>query len=456
MKPTRSMIALSLIWTLPAAIAVCGTCGCQTATTAPQPAPLNQPPDGFTALFNGKDLTGWWGWSTKHYKHFRERHIGAEKAAQLRAESQADIHKHWRVENGILVNDGKGLNLTTNENHRDFELLVDCKMAPGADSGIYLRGIPQVQIWDHTDKPKWKHGADKGSGGLWNNPPGTPGKDPLVLADKPAGEWNHFRIKMIGSYVNVWLNGKRVVQDAPLHNFFEKKTGKPIPADGPIQLQTHGGKIEWRNLFIREIDADEAADYLRTLDGEGFQSIFNGRDFEGWVGPTDKNAVQDGTLLSKHGTIYTETQYEDFVVRFDFKLPPGGNNGLAIRYPGRGDTAYVGMCELQVLDNTAKRFANLRPQQYHGSVYGQVAAERGYLRPVGEWNHEKVTVKGHRITVELNGAVITDADLSQVKQADTMYDLAKFKGRMRTKGHFGFAGHGAPVVYRNIEIKELN
>lgn len=449
MKTTLALIVLGamLVWT--ASVWACETCGCQSG-----PA-LNQPPKGFTALFNGKDLAGWWGWGTKHYKKFHERHIGAEKAATVRADSQADIHKHWRVENGILINDGKGLYLTTNRNYRDFELLVDYNTVKGADSGIYLRGIPQVQIWDPTNRGAWKHGADKGSGGLWNNPKGSPGKDPLVLADKPFGQWNHLRIKMIGPYVNVWLNDKHVVRDAPLHNYFEKNSGKPIPPDGPIQLQTHGGKIEWRNIFIREIEDEEAADYLRKLDGSDFQPIFNGRDFDGWTGPLDKNAVRNGEIHARHGTIYTEAEYEDFVVRFDFKLPPGGNNGLAIRYPGRGDTAYVGMCELQVLDNTAEKYANLKPQQYHGSIYGQVAAERGFLRPVGQWNHQKVTVKGHRITVELNGTVITDADVTQVKQDDTMYDLSKFKGRLRTKGHFGFAGHGDPVVYRNIEIREL-
>src|SRR5208282_4397599 len=114
------------------------------------------------------------------------------------------------------------------------------------------------------------------------------------------------------------------------------------------------------------------------------------------------------------GTIYTKEEFTDFVARVEYKLPPAGNNGLAIRYPGMGDTAYVGMCEIQVLDDTAKQYAKLDPRQYNGSAYGMTASHRGYLRPVGEWNFEEVTVKGSRIKVEMNGTVILDTDLSEV------------------------------------------
>ena len=415
--------------------------------------PLNRPPEGFTALFNGENLDGWWGLGTVHYNKYRD--LPPAEFEAMKEKSRKDIRTHWRVENGELVNDGHGLYLTTNAFYGDVELLVDYRTVAKADSGIYLRGIPQVQIWDYTEEGgKWGIGADKGSGGLWNNPKGSPGKDPLVLADKPFGEWNHFRIKMIGPYVNVWLNGKHVVKDAPLSNYFER--GKPIPPDGPIQLQTHGGEIRWRNVFLRPIPPDEANAYLAALDAEGYEPIFNGRDVAGWAGPTDKNRVQDGAILSGHGTIYTEAEYGDFAVRFEFKVPPGGNNGLAIRYPGQGDTAYVGMCELQVLDNTAPQYANLKPHQFHGSIYGMVPALRGYLRPAGQWNYQKVTVKGHRITVELNGATIIDADVSKVDPATFMYPADRFKGRMRTRGHFGFAGHGAPVAYRKIMLKRLD
>lgn len=208
------------------------------------------PPEGFTALFNGKDLTGWWGLGTKDPAKWMAQ--SPEKLAEQKQKSLEDIKKHWSVEGDVLVNDGKGLYLTTEKNYGDFELRLEYKTVAGADSGIYLRGIPQVQIWDTTKEGgKWKHGADKGSGGLWNNSKGAPGKDPLVLADKPFGEWNSVRVIMQGDIVTVWLNDKLVVDKARLENYFNRK-GK-VPEKGPIQLQTHGGEIRWRNIFIREI-----------------------------------------------------------------------------------------------------------------------------------------------------------------------------------------------------------
>jgi len=140
------------------------------------------------------------------------------------------------------------------------------------------------------------------------------------------------------------------------------------------------------------------------------------------------------------------------VARVEFRLPPGGNNGLAIRYPGKGDTAYAGMCELQVLDDTAPKYSGLDPRQAHGSAYGMVASKRGYLRPVGEWNFEEVTVKGSKIKVELNGTVILDADLSTV---ENYMANSPHPGKERTSGYFGFAGHNDPVEFRNVAIKAL-
>ena len=211
------------------------------------------PPKGFAALFNGKDLKGWWGIGTEDPAKWMA--LSPEKLAEKKAKSLEDISKHWSVEGDELVNDGKGLYLSTEKNFGDFELLLEYRTVPRADSGIYLRGIPQVQIWDSTDKGKFKHGADKGSGGLWNNPKGQ-GKDPLVLADKPLGEWNSFRIIMAGDLVTVHLNGKMVVDHAKLQNYFDKKG--PLPKVGPIQLQTHGGEIRWRNVFVREIGTEES------------------------------------------------------------------------------------------------------------------------------------------------------------------------------------------------------
>ena len=234
-------------------VAMGATCGARAQTGSPAAAPK-----GFVALFNGKNLDGWWGATTENPEVYMA--MGKEEFRKKREASLVDIRKHWSVEGGELVNDGHGLFLTTDRYFGDFELLLEYRTVPLADSGVYLRGYPQVQIWDYTEKAKFKHGADKGSGGLWNNSPGAPGKDPLVLADKPFGEWNSMRIIMVGPRVWVWLNGKQTVDGAVMENYFNRKI--PVGARGPIQLQTHGGEIRWRNVFIREIAPGEAKERL--------------------------------------------------------------------------------------------------------------------------------------------------------------------------------------------------
>lgn len=437
--PAPILFACSLAWI-----------SCVPTSTAAEAA--NDPPKGFTALWNGQNLDGWWGADTedpRKYMALPEADFKKKHDASLE-----NIRQHWSVADGELINDGKGLFLTSDQYFGDFELWVDYKTVAGADSGIYLRGCPQVQIWDFTDQGKFGIGADKGSGGLWNNSAGAPGKDPLVKADKPFGEWNRFRIIMVGSRVWIWLNDQPTVEGAIMENYYDRKLA--VPARGPIQLQTHGGEIRWRNVFIREIGSDEANERLRGKDGDGFKAIFNGKDFTGWEGPLDCCKIEDSAIVwqaGKGGTIFTKDEYADFVVRLEFKVPPGGNNGLAIRYPGDGDTAYVGMCESQVLDDNYEKVtgSKMDPRQAHGSAYGMVAAQRGYQHPTGEWNYQEVTVKGPNIAMELNGTTILDADLSKV----TEFMGRPHPGKDRTKGHFGFAGHNDPVAYRNISIKAL-
>ena len=415
-----------------------------------------KPPSGFVSLFNGENLDGWWGAKTEDPDKWMS--LSTDEFQKKWEASQTDIHKHWSVENGELVNDGKGLFLTTDKNYGDFELLLEYKTVAGADSGIYLRGVPQIQIWDSTKEGgKWKLGADKGSGGLWNNgPKGAPGRDPLVKADKPFGEWNKFHITMRGNLVTVILNEKLVVDEAPLINYWDRKTPidkrKPLRDKGPIQLQTHGGEIRWRNIYVKEL----AASCCDPGDEVGYVSIFNGKNLDGWKGPLSNYEVKDGSLSclkGKGGTIYTERKFKDFSVKLEFKLPAGGNNGLAIRYPGKGNAAYHGMCELQVLDNTHPRYAKLDPRQFHGSAYGIVAAKKGFLKKVGEWNEQEVIVRGSTITVFLNDEIILDADLSKVK---TFMADKQHPGLSLKEGHFGFAGHNDPVAFRNIRIKELH
>ncbi len=202
--------------------------------------------------------------------------------------------------------------------------------------------------------------------------------------------------------------------------------------------------------------ADEANQILAKHGSEGFESIFNGQNLADWAGPIENYEVKDGVLRCKPkegGTIYFNKELTDFMARVEFKLPPGGNNGLAIRYPGKGDTAYHGMCELQILDDGHDMYKSLDARQAHGSAYGMVPAARGYLRPVGQWNFEEVTVKGSKIKVELNGTIILDADLSTVKE---FMANSPHPGKDRTSGYFGFAGHNDPVEFRSVSIKTLN
>lgn len=407
--------------------------------------------DGFVSIFNGKDLNGWHG--RPHFSPYKLAEMADEEREAKLAEWQADAEKHWTIEDGELVNDGHGAYMVTNKDYRDYELHLEYKTVARADSGIYLKATPQVQIWDYTDEGKFKLGADKGSGGLWNNSAGAPGKDPLVLADKPFGEWNSVRILQVGARTTVWLNDRLVVDHAIMENYWDRTS--PLMVSGPIELQTHGGEIRWRNLKVKELSTAEANEVLAAKHADKFASIYNGTDFNGWIGATDGYEIVDGAIQCKKGSggnLLTEKQYGDFVARLEFKLPPGGNNGLAIRAPVKGDPAYQAMTELQVLDSTHPKYAKLDERQYHGSAYGMAAAKRGYLRPVGEWNFQEVTVQGSKITVELNGTVILNTDLAEITEymADRPHP-----GKERRLGHFGFAGHGDAVQFRNLSVREL-
>jgi len=191
----------------------------------------------------------------------------------------------------------------------------------------------------------------------------------------------------------------------------------------------------------------------------GFTKLFNGTDLDGWIGNKQSYRVVDGAIVvhpnkgEGGGNLYTTKQYENFILRFEFKLTPGANNGLGIHAPLEGDAAYEGM-EIQILDHTAEKYADLHPYQYHGSVYGVIPAKKGYLNPVGEWNEEEVRVDGSKIKVILNGNVIVDGDYLEASKNGTM-DHKDHPGLLRKTGHIGFLGHGDVVSFKNIRIKEL-
>jgi len=635
---------------------------CLVATAASvavaQPAVV---PAGWTALFNGRDLAGWRG--RPHFDPAKEAEGTPEERTKRQAEWDADMRQHWKVENGVIVSDGHGVFLTTDRDFGDCELVLEWMLpAACADSGIYLRGNPQVQIWDPACERDFKHGCEKGSGGLWNNPTDAAGKWPLVKADKPIGEWNSTRITMKGDRVTVVLNGQVVVNDAPLANYFQK--GQPLPARGPIQIQTHGAPMHVRNVFVRDLgtfdlsapdwrDLGEAdftnvncaadtwawtpdgvkcsgqpvgvirtqkpiADFemslewrhlsdggnsgvflwapkaaldsikpgqlppggievqvldhgftaqyeassgkkadwfttdgdvfpvgsstmtpfpptaprgsrsfpkerhslgtpawnhyfIRAVKGEvrlwvnghevsggsdcnpssgylclesegapvefrrmkireiaaaglpaseeGFVQLFDGTTLDGWKGAVDGYEAVNGEIRSKPGVggnLLTAGEYGDFELRFDFRLTPGANNGLAIRVPPQGDAAFQGI-ELQILDDGHEKYKDIKPWQAHGSIYGVVAAERGTcLKPVGEWNIEEVTVQGTRIKVVVNGKTIVDADTAPFRDGQPTPDGKAHPGLARTKGHLGFAGHHDEVHFRNIRLRDLS
>jgi hypothetical protein len=430
----------------------CLFAACCVSLTSAGFAADNTPPEGFQALFNGKDFTGWHGVGTEDPRKIAALSDEERKARFKKAEE--DLKAHWTVDNGELVNDGKGLYMTTDQDFADYELHVSWKLIPKGDSGVYLKGTPQVQIWDTTEAAGyWKLGANLGSGGLWNNSPGAAGKDPSAHADKPIGEWNEFRIIQVGAVTTVYLNGKLVVDKAVLENYFDRKS--PLIAKGPVQLQTHGNEVRWKNIYARELSADEANQFLASSP-DGFRSLFNGENLKGWAGATENYEVVDGAIRCKSGkggVLHTAEKYSDFVVELEFQVPPGGNNGLAIRYSGENDPAYYGMCELQVLDNDSPKYGSLDPRQYHGSAYGMVPAARGYTRPAGQWNFQRVTVRGSTVKVELNGNTILDTDLATVTE---FMGGKPHPGKDLPEGFFGFAGHSDPVMFRNIRIQTLS
>ncbi|MBI9061253.1 MAG: DUF1080 domain-containing protein [Marinilabiliaceae bacterium] len=402
---------------------------------------------GFVSLFNGQDLSGWKGLVGNPLTRAK---MDAKTLAKKQKEANKNMLNNWSVKDGTIAFSGKGANLCSVKDYGDFEMLVDWRITKNGDSGIYLRGTPQVQVWDTS---RVEVGAQVGSGGLYNNQ--TNISKPLKVADNPVGEWNTFHITMIGDKVTVYLNGELVVDNVTLENYWDRSL--PIFPREAIELQAHGTDLAFRDVYVREISEK---DYGLTENekADGFTALFNGKNLNGWTGNKTDYLVEDGEIVIRpekggHGNLFTEKEYRDFNYRFEFKLTPGANNGLGIRAPLEGDAAYVGM-ELQILDNTAPIYENLEEYQYHGSVYGVIPAKRGHLKPVGQWNTEEVIVKGSTIKIILNGVTIVDGDIIEASKNGTL-DHKQHPGLQREKGHIGFLGHGSVVWFRNIRIKEL-
>jgi HEAT repeat protein len=404
--------------------------------------------EGFKPMFNGKDLTGWHGLVENP---ITRAVMNPSELAKKQVEADKKSLLNWSVKDGCIWFTGSGDNLCSVKEYGDFEMLVDWKITKAGDSGIYLRGSPQVQIWDTS---RVDVGAQVGSGGLYNNQQNT--SKPLKVADNPVGDWNSFRILMIGEKVSVWLNGELVVDNVTLENYWDHNI--PIFPKGSIELQAHGTDLAFRDIYVREINE---SDFNLTSEekAEGFVALFNGRNLDNWVGNKASYIVEDKTIVVKPGNgsggnLYTEKEFADFVFRFEFMLTPAANNGIGIRAPLTGNAAYVGM-EIQVIDDTDPVYADIKPYQHHGSVYGVIPAKIGFLKPLGEWNNEEIMAKGTHIRVILNGTVIVDGDIAGPRDNGTL-DHNDHPGLKNPTGHIGFLGHGSELKFRNLRIKDLS
>jgi HEAT repeat protein len=404
---------------------------------------------GFKPMFNGKDLNGWKGLVENPVLRTK---MSPKELEKKQAIADEIMRNGWYVQDGVLMFSGKGENLCTTKPYGDFEMLVDWKITPDGDAGIYLRGSPQVQIWDAS---RLDTDAKVGSGGLYNNMINE--KNPLLVADNPVGEWNTFRIKMVGERVTVYLNGQLVVDNTIMENYWDRSI--PIFPVEQIELQAHGSLLGYRDIYIREIPRPEPYEITPDEKSAGFKELFDGMSLFSWTGNTKDYLVENGDIVfhpnnGGSGNLYTRDEYGNFIFRFDFQLTPAGNSGIGIRAPLAGDAAYVGM-EIQVLDDNADVYRNLQPYQYHGSVYGVIPAKRGYLKPLGEWNSEEIMIQGNKIRVTLNGTVIVDGDIAEASRNGTL-DHKDHPGLKNSKGHIGFLSHDSQVKFRNLRIKSLD
>ncbi len=241
---------------------------------------------GFVSMFNGNDLSGWHGLAADPLK---KTELSEKKLQKLQDEANEKLKENWSVRDNSIVFNGDGLNLCSIKEYGSFEMIVDWRITKKGDSGIYLRGTPQVQIWDTT---RVEAGAQVGSGGLYNNK--VHESIPLVVADNPIGDWNTFRIIMIDENVTVYLNGQLVVDKVVMENYWDRSI--PIYPTGSIELQAHGTDLAFRNIYVKELNTD-ANRLSEEEESEGFVSLFNGKDLSNWAGNEHSYSVENGTIV---------------------------------------------------------------------------------------------------------------------------------------------------------------
>lgn len=313
-------------------------------------------------------------------------------------EADAEMRRHWSVRDGTLIFDGQGPSLATAQDFGDFELWLDWKIEPRGDSGIYLRGMPQVQVWD----PASDAAKGVGSGGLYNNQK-HPSK-PSIVADKPTGQWNTFKITMIGDRVSVKLNDVLVVDNVVFENFWEPS--KPAYSTGPIELQKHGSRLYFKNIYLRELSPTGRADASATGANQDARALIHNDTLDGWraegSNDTPKWAVEDGVLTNyaQGPSLATNEEFGDFDLHLDFSLPPGCNSGVFLR----------GRYEIQLIDSAVRvQGRPLKPVQRCGAIYGQIAPSRDVFKGANQWNSLDVRIEGKTVSVRMNGVTIIRA-----------------------------------------------
>jgi hypothetical protein len=406
---------------------------------------LNLPPDGFVALFNGRDLTGWQGLVGDPSSRAS---MSAEELVAAQSKADQSMRDHWKVVDGVLVFDGSGENLCTDRDFANFELYVDWKIEPQGDSGIYLRGSPQVQIWDPWQSDTFR----VGSGGLFNNQ--RHADEPLVRADRPIGQWNTFYVMMMGERVSVKLNDKLVVDDEVMENYWDRS--QPIYPQGPIELQNHGNPLYFRNIFLRELPADPSPAWL---------TLFDGSDLDRWDFQRRGWRIDDGSITvsrrrqNREGDnfIWTKDRFGDFILDLDFKMSPECNSGVMIRTDDRENWLQTGI-EIQILDSYGREQLG---KHDCGAVYDIMAPRLNAARPADEWNHMTVVAQDHLVSVTLNDERIIDLDLNDWTEPHQNPDGTENKfdtayRDLKREGFIGFQDHGHPVWFRNVRIKRLS
>ena len=397
-------------------------------------------PGGGEPLIDGQTLAGWQGL-------VRNVKAGADMSDEQLAAAQQAANKqmadHWTVKDGVIHFDGQGESIATIDDYGDFELRVDWKIDAGGDSGIYLRGTPQVQIWDPAQWPE-------GSGGLSNNA-NNPSK-PTVRADQPVGFWNNFHITMMGQRVSVRLNDVLVVDNVALENYWDRTVA--VYPTGPIELQAHGGALEFKNVFVKSVSATRVA---AAGSRSTWQPLLNGKDLTGWTCKEGSWTVEDSVLTRRGGgDIWTDARFGNFRLELEFKLGAGTNSGLFFRTGDIRDCVQTGI-ELQVFDSYGKE----SPDKHDcGAIYDCLAPTVNAVRPPGEWNHLVLTCMGPVIQVAMNGRRIIDMNLDDWTEPHRNPDGTKNKFRtpykdMPRSGHIGFQDHGKPIEYRNIRIEKF-